>query len=154
MVIVSGGQTGVDRAALDAARQVGLECAGWCPHGRWAEDGPLSPCYPLVETPETNPAQRTAWNVRDSDATLILLADELSGGTRLTLECAVHWRKPCALVMLQLPEAADIILDWLEQWQPARLNIAGPRESECPGIYARSHRLLTHVLTSVKVLRT
>ncbi|QUV79752.1 MULTISPECIES: putative molybdenum carrier protein [Chloracidobacterium] len=153
MVIVSGGQTGVDRAALDAARQVGLECAGWCPHGRWAEDGPLAPDYPLLETPDTDPAQRTEWNVRDSDATLILLEDELLGGTRLTLDCTVRWRKPCALVMLQLSEAADIILAWIAQWQPVRLNIAGPRESECPGIYARSHRLLTHVLTSVKVLR-
>jgi len=140
MVIVSGGQTGVDRAALDAARHVGLECAGWCPQGRWAEDGFLPLDYPLVETPDANPAQRTEWNVRDSDATLILLEDELSGGTQLTLDYTMRWRKPCALVTLQLPEAASIIIAWIEQWQPVRLNIAGPRESECPGIYARSYR--------------
>ncbi|MGQ9898091.1 MAG: putative molybdenum carrier protein [Acidobacteriota bacterium] len=154
MVIVSGGQTGVDRAALDVARHIGLECAGWCPRGRWAEDGPLALDYPLLETPDANPAQRTEWNVRDSDATLILLEDELSGGTRLTLDCVVRWRKPCALVLLQLPEAAPIVMTWIEQWHPTRLNIAGPRESEHPGIYARSYQLLTHVLTLVRVSRT
>lgn len=151
MVIVSGGQTGVDRAALDAARHVGLECAGWCPRGRWAEDGPLAPDYPLVETPEADPAQRTAWNVRDSDATLLLLEDELAGGTQLTLHWALRWQKPCALMVIHLAEAATLITDWLHRQQPLRLNIAGPRESECPGIYARSYRLLTQVLTSVKV---
>ena len=72
MEIVSGGQTGVDRAALDAALALGMRCGGWCPAGRWAEDGPIDPRYPLRETPSGDPAQRTEWNVRDSDATLIL----------------------------------------------------------------------------------
>lgn len=72
MKIVSGGQTGVDRAALDVAMALGLEIGGWCPAGRWAEDGPIDARYPLNETPSADPAQRTEWNVCDSDGTLIL----------------------------------------------------------------------------------
>ncbi|MFQ3580835.1 MAG: putative molybdenum carrier protein [Chloracidobacterium sp.] len=151
MVIVSGGQTGVDRAALDAARQVGLPRAGWCPRGRWAEDGVIPATYPLVETPDAAPAQRTAWNVRDSNATLVLVEDALLGGTALTVQYALAWRRPCALVTLGLPDAPAIITEWLGRLRPVRLNIAGPRESEQPGVYARSHALLTQVLTLVKV---
>lgn len=151
LVIVSGGQTGVDRAALDAARQVGLECAGWCPKGRWAEDGPLSPTYPLVETPEADPRQRTAWNVRDSHAVLLLVEDELSGGTFFTAQCALRLGRPCALITLQLPDAARLACEWLLRVRPPRLNVAGPRESEAPGVYARSYALLTEVFRSVKV---
>lgn len=150
-VIVSGGQTGVDRAALDAARRVGLACAGWCPRGRWAEDGPLPPTYPLVETPEADPRQRTAWNVRDSHATLLLVEDELCGGTYFTAQCALRLRRPCALITLRLPDAAQVVREWLHRVRPPRLNVAGPRESEAPGVYARSYALLTEVFHSVKV---
>ncbi len=151
MVVVSGGQTGVDRAALDAARQVGLACGGWCPKGRWAEDGPLPDVYPLLETPTAAPEQRTEWNVRDSHATLILIEDELSGGTDLTVQCTLRLRRPCALITLQLPEAAQLVFAWIQTVRPLRLNVAGPRESEAPGIYACSYRLLTQVFHSVKV---
>ena len=82
--IVSGGQTGVDRAALDVALSLGIPCAGWCPRGRRAEDGPIDARYPLNETPSTSYAKRTEWNVRDSDATLILARLPLGGGTALT----------------------------------------------------------------------
>ncbi|MCS7079716.1 MAG: putative molybdenum carrier protein [Chloracidobacterium sp.] len=151
LVIVSGGQTGVDRAALDAARQVGLACTGWCPKGRWAEDGPLPLEYPLIETPEADPEQRTEWNVRDSHATLIIVEDELCGGTYFTLQCALRLRRPCALITLQLRDAPRLAFEWIHRVRPLRLNIAGPRESEHPGIYARSYALLTQVLSSAKV---
>ena len=83
--IVSGGQTGVDRAALDWALASGVPCGGWCPLGSWAEDGPIDVRYPLRETPGADPAQRTEWNIRDSDGTLIVtLARRMSGGTLLT----------------------------------------------------------------------
>src|SRR5215217_2323846 len=88
MKIVSGGQTGVDRAALDVALELGIECGGWCPAGRQAEDGPIDARYPLRETPSADPAQRTEWNVRDSDATLLLTTGAASPGTELTREVA------------------------------------------------------------------
>ncbi len=156
MTIVSGGQTGVDRAALDAARVVGLACAGWCPRGRWAEDGPLPLAYPLTETPDADPAQRTEWNVRDSDATLALVEDELRGGTGFAVRCALRLRKPCAVVTLPLADAAPltldgIILDWISRARPLRLNVVGPRESEGPGVYERGRALLTRVFALAKV---
>src|SRR5690606_18077806 len=86
--VLSGGQTGVDRAALDAAFALGLPEDGWCPAGRGAEDGAIPTRYPLRETPSPDPAQRTLWNVRDSDATLVLSPRPLAGGTLLARECA------------------------------------------------------------------
>ncbi len=86
--VFSGGQTGVDRAALDVALDLGFPCGGWCPSGRRAEDGPLKEIYPLKETPSKNYAQRTEWNVRDSDGTLVLHRGSLSGGTAFTIELA------------------------------------------------------------------
>src|SRR5512135_124388 len=100
--IVSGGQTGVDRAALDAARQLGLECGGWCPRGRRAEDGKVASGYPLRETPSEDYAQRTEWNVRDSDATLVLTHGRPAGGTALTIAVARRLGKP--LLVLDLDE--------------------------------------------------
>src|SRR5204862_1053873 len=88
--VVSGGQTGVDRAALDVALGLGLPCGGWCPKGRRAEDGPLPERYPLRETPWSGYPQRTQWNVRDSDGTLVLLNGEPDRGTRLTIELAAR----------------------------------------------------------------
>jgi len=77
--VVSGGQTGVDRAALDVASELGLPCGGWCPQGRKAEDGPLVSRYPLKETPSADYFQRTEWNVRDSDGTLVLTRKDKGG---------------------------------------------------------------------------
>src|SRR3990172_4511968 len=98
--IVAGGQTGVDRAALDAALGLGLPCGGWCPRGRKAEDGPIDPRYPMEETPSDDYAERTEWNVRDADGTLVLTRGEPSGGTAFTIATARRGRSP--LLVLDL----------------------------------------------------
>ena len=84
----------MDRAALDVALELGMPCGGWCPAGRWAEDGAIDPRYPLVETPSADPAARTEWNVRDSDATLLLTTGDESPGTALTRDIARRLGKP------------------------------------------------------------
>src|SRR3954447_15936349 len=98
--IISGGQTGVDRAALDVALEYGLDCGGWCPLGRRAEDGPIPERYPLEETPWDGYPQRTEGNVRDSDGPLILTRGEPDRGTALTAEIARRKNKPCLVVDL------------------------------------------------------
>lgn len=143
--IVSGGQTGVDRAALDAALAAGVPCGGWCPAGRAAEDGPIPSHYALQETPEALPAQRTAWNVRDSDATLILAPSEPAGGTLFTLRCARALYRPVLCVAPQ-PHHLGTARIWLLLYQPAVLNVAGPRESEAPGVYAAARAFVLALL--------
>jgi hypothetical protein len=146
--LVSGGQTGVDRAALDAALEAGISCGGWCPRGRRAEDGRLSDRYPLRETPSESYAQRTEWNVRDADATVILTRGALGRGTALTEKCAKRLGKPCLLIYLgDIPKSADI-LDWLRDHDVNVLNVAGPRESEAPGIYREAFSFLSCVFRS------
>lgn len=147
--VVSGGQTGVDRAALDAARAVGVPIGGWCPKGRWAEDGTIPESYPLQETPSADPLVRTTWNVRDSDGTLILhLGGPLRGGTAQTEKAARRLRKPCLVLALDRP--ADALAQEIAQWLKAQnirvLNVAGPRESQAPGIYHRAYDVLTALL--------
>ncbi|MBF2086820.1 MAG: putative molybdenum carrier protein [Thermoleptolyngbya sp. C42_A2020_037] len=150
--VISGGQTGVDRAALDGAIAHGLAYGGWCPQGGWAEDFPTPPGllahYPhLQETPSPDPAQRTKWNVRDSTATLILVRGEdgqRSAGTQLTQAIATHLGKPLRIIQLNEAIALASLRAWLQTLtQNAILNIAGPRESESPGIYAIAHKTLT-----------
>jgi Circularly permutated YpsA SLOG family len=143
--IVSGGQTGVDRAALDVALELGLACGGWCPRSRKAEDGPIDARYPLVETPWDGYPQRTEWNVRDSDATLILTLGEPDRGTLLTQEVAAKRKKPCRVVDLASADVAAI-RDWLTEHRVSVLNVAGPRESSSPGIHARARELLLQLL--------
>ncbi len=144
--IVSGGQTGVDRAALDAALAASKSVGGWCPAGRRAEDGPLDGRYPLVETPSAEYAERTAWNVRDSDGTLILLCGEPSGGTALTAAEARRFGR--ALLIIDLDEPGDPcgVVRWVAAQGIAVLNVAGPRESEAPGIYERAYAFLRAIL--------
>ncbi len=143
--IVSGGQTGVDRAALDAAIALGLPVGGWCPKGRRAEDGVIDPRYPLIETPDEQYAQRTAWNVRDSDGTLVLLFDNPSPGTNVTIEEANALGKALLLVDLTTNPEEMEILGWLEANGILVLNVAGPRESEAPGIYEAARAFLDDI---------
>ncbi len=144
--IISGGQTGVDRAALDVALALGLPCGGWCPAGRRAEDGPIAPRYPLRETAEAEYAVRTERNVRDSQATLILTAGASQGGTALTWEVARRLGRPRLIVDLERPPDVAAVRDWLRQRGVGVLNVAGPRESRCPGIYARAADFLQDLL--------
>jgi hypothetical protein len=144
--IVSGGQTGVDRAALDVALGLGLPCGGWCPRGRRAEDGPIDSRYPLTETPSDEYAQRTTWNVRDSDGTLVLTRGVPVGGTALTVDVAERLRKPCLVVDLATDSRPEAAREWLVRNAVGVLNVAGPRESGMPGIYADALAFLRAVL--------
>ena len=145
--IVSGGQTGVDRAALDAALALGLPCGGWCPKGRRAEDGAIPERYPVAETESEAYEERTRLNVGDADATMILVSGPLSGGTGLTAETAEAEGKPC-LVADPLTSSPDpqAVADWLAENRVRVLNVAGPRESTQPGIYQAAADFLTQVL--------
>lgn len=144
-MIISGGQTGVDRAALDWACIHRIPHGGWCPQGRLAEDGPIAPFYQLRETLSAAYHKRTRLNVRDSDATLILNAGALDGGTLQTLHLAKRMRKPYRVVQLDATErqaAAREIVVWLSERRFELLNIAGPREARRPGIYALVKEML------------
>ena len=136
--IISGGQTGVDRAALDAALELGIHFGGWCPQGRRAEDGIIPDRYPLQETSSPAYPMRTEMNVEDSDGTLILTQGSLSGGTLLTLKLARKHHK--AYILVDLAQEADVsnVQEWCRKNRVDILNIAGPRESEAPGIYHRA----------------
>ncbi|HVM60316.1 MAG TPA: putative molybdenum carrier protein [Verrucomicrobiae bacterium] len=146
MKIVSGGQTGVDRAALDVALELGLACGGHCPKGRCAEDGPIPDKYPLQETPSLDYAQRTEWNVRDSDGTLILTLGRPTGGTAFTIECARKHSRPCLVIDLSLPVETTGITAWLATNRIRTLNVAGPRASESPHIYGLARALMRDLL--------
>ncbi|MEO7326456.1 MAG: putative molybdenum carrier protein [Dokdonella sp.] len=143
--IVSGGQAGADRAALDFAIESGLEHGGWCPRGRKAEDGPVPAKYQLVETESANYRARTVRNVMDSDATLILNMGELAGGSLETLRIAERSGKPVRAVQLDSAlsdhDFADL-REWLQSAQVQTLNVAGPRESKRPGTYDAVRALL------------
>ena len=140
--IVSGGQTGVDRAALDVALELGWPVGGWCPAGRAAEDGPIPARYPLRETPSADPAQRTAWNVRDSDPTLLLSSGDPSPGTGRAREEARVLGRPVYTWHVTSPADTGSFRRWLQVHRVAALNVAGPRESESPGVYDAARTLL------------
>ena len=144
--IVSGGQSGVDRAALDAAVSLGIPCGGWCPRDRYAEDGRIADRYPLAETPSGDTAQRTEWNVRDSDGTLILARGAPTGGTALTIRFARERKRPFLVVdVAEIPDPGRVRA-WLRESRIEVLNVAGPRESKCPGIYEEALAFLRAVL--------
>lgn len=144
--IVSGGQTGVDRGALEAAIALGIAHGGWCPRGRLAEDGTIPSRYDLVENDSSEYKVRTARNVEDSDATLILHERPLSGGTLLTKRIAARLGKPCGCFRIG-PESVSAIREWLSEIRPETLNIAGPRNSLAPGIEQRAEELLVQVFS-------
>lgn len=141
--VISGGQTGVDRAALDVALELAIPCGGKCPRGRRAEDGRIDPRYPLEETSSEDYAVRTESNVRDSDGTLILLAGPPDRGTSLTIAKAQQHERPCLLLDLEAPDSSvAAVLFWAESNGVEILNVAGPRESSSPGIYDMARTFL------------
>ena len=146
--IVSGGQTGADRAALDFAIEYGYPHGGWAPRGREAEDGRIPPKYQLTELPDGGYRQRTRRNVEDSDGTLIVNMGELDGGTLATRIFAEKAGKPYYVAQVDdeaTDEMAASVLAWLRAHHIKTLNVAGPRESKRPGIYQQTTALLQAV---------
>lgn len=165
--IVSGGQTGVDRAALDAAVAAGIQIGGWCPRGRRCEDGIIPAHYPLRETASRSYAVRTEWNVRDSDGTLILVLDRISSGTRLTADSAKAQAQPLRIEYL-IPDSRpgllneDVTLehrvaevaDWIRREEIRTLNVAGPRGSSRRDVYSIALEFLAALFAAVSGSRT
>jgi hypothetical protein len=172
--IRSGGQTGVDRATLDAAlfyntttslpsfnsnnakKPFHVHVTGWCPKGRLAEDGPIPSRYPLIETPTSLYSERTEWNVRDADATLVLLLSTTmppDNGTTFTIEKVTELQKPLKIIFLNddIVTNTSQVLQWMNDHQVKMLNVAGPRESNCPGIYSKTYDFMT-VLLNKKII--
>jgi hypothetical protein len=151
--IISGGQSGVDRAALDVGLEIGIDCGGWCPLGRRAEDGVIPDHYPLRETPAADYEQRTEWNVWESDGTLLLTVGPVGGGTGYTQEIAEAIGRPHLVIDLSDVDAGNEreddlqrTLNWIETERIAVLNVAGPRESKCPGVYTSASDFLRRLL--------
>jgi hypothetical protein len=144
--IISGGQTGVDRAALDAAIQLGIAHGGWCPLGRLAEDGRIPDCYGLAETDSADYYVRTERNVLDSDATLIIYRGQLTGGTLLTFRFAEEHHQPFLMVDIDSPMPFAKIQLWMQDKHVEVLNVAGPRESQSPGIGQAARDFIIKVL--------
>ena len=143
LTIISGGQTGADRAALDWAIEHGVPHGGWCPKGRKAEDGPLNERYMLKETPSANYEERTRFNVRDSDGTAISSKSPLTGGTKLTMDLAIEMGKPVAHIDKCSKDAAPELAGFISQHGIKRLNVAGPRASVDSEICGFLQRVLT-----------
>jgi len=153
--IVSGGQTGVDRGALDAAIAAGTPCGGWCPAGRRAEDGPISVVYPLQETSCEHYVVRTRQNVIDSDGTLIIFVAALEGGTARTLEFCRASHKPCLCLDAEQhapAEAAQLIDQFITQHNIAILNVAGPRASKQPQVQAYTRETIGILLEQTQAM--
>jgi hypothetical protein len=147
--IISGGQTGADRGALDAAMASGVEHGGWCPRGRLAEDGAIPTCYQLTETETPEYPARTERNVRQSDGTLIVHRGPIGGGTELTLRLAQQHGKPYLLVDLDAPLPAEEVARWIGENTIEVLNVAGPRESQSPGIAAETRAFVDALLAEL-----
>lgn len=149
MKIMSGGQTGVDRAALDAAIGLTLDWGGYCPKGRLSEDGTIPAKYTcLVETASAEYPERTRKNVEESDATLILYRRKKGRGTNLTIKIAVQNSKPCMQVDLRNPCSKAEFQRWLSANRIEVLNIAGSRESSDVGIYQTAYDFLMTLLAN------
>jgi len=147
--VISGGQTGADRAALDVAIELGIPHGGWIPKGRKTEKGRLPDEYHLLETTSIDYAQRTELNIVDSDGTVIISYGALAEGSALTRELARKHRRPCLHVDLKEmseSKAAEIINLWMDTRQIKILNVAGPRASSDPKIYEATRRVLKAVI--------
>lgn len=150
--IISGGQTGADRAALDIAIELGIPHGGYVPQGRRAEDGPLHHRYCVTELAVSSYDTRTEANVRVADATLIVAIGPLTSGSALTRRLADKHGKPVLhidLATVGREQAAATVLKWLAEQHPAVLNVAGPRESTTPDIYRKVCELLRTVFADM-----
>jgi hypothetical protein len=143
--IISGGQTGVDRAAIDVALEHGTECGGWCPAGRLDEFGKIPDHYPMQELQDGGFTERTLQNVKDSDGTVVIYPGELRGGTEQTVRFCIDLKRPHQLIdasKLSVDGAAKLIADFVRENKIGILNIAGPRQSEWPVGYEYATRTL------------
>ena len=148
--VISGGQTGVDRAALDVAMRLGIAHGGWVPKGRLAEDGPLPSYYQVEEMPTEEYAARTEKNVLAADGTLIISRGQPTGGTDYTRRMALKHGKQLLHIDLTLNQqpstAGSLIASWIQMNRIEILNVAGPRESGDPQIYSEAATILAHAL--------
>jgi hypothetical protein len=147
--IISGGQTGVDRAALDAALRHGINCGGWCPAGRLEEFGKIPDNYPIQELKDGGFTERTLQNVKDSDGTVIIYPGELYGGTDQTVRFCLDLKRPHQLIdasKISAEGAAKLIAEFVRENEIGILNIAGPRQSEWTEGYDYASRVLSAFL--------
>ena len=150
--IISGGQTGVDRAALDVALRHGIECGGWCPAGRLDEFGKIPDHYPIQELQGGGFTERTLQNVKDSDGTVVIYSVELRGGTEQSVRFCVDLKRPHKLIdasKISAEGAAKLVGDFVDKNKINILNVAGPRESEWPEGYAYASRALDIFLAAL-----
>ncbi len=151
--IISGGQTGIDRGALDACLKNQFICGGWCPKGRLAEDGTIDAKYPLKETRDCNYDTRTLLNVKDADGTLIISRTPLSGGTLLTRRFAEELERPYLIISLKKNETFNCvseIFSWLVNNRISVLNVAGPRDSEWKKGYRISYTIISNLIENIR----
>jgi hypothetical protein len=154
MKIISGGQTGVDRAALDAALKHEIECGGWCPAGRLDEFGAIPDRYPVKELEHGGFADRTVQNVKDSDATVIIYFDKLRGGTEQTVRFCIEQHRSHKLINaaeVSVERAAQLVAEFVREAKISTLNVGGPRQSEWPQGYAYAFRALDIFLSRLKL---
>jgi hypothetical protein len=150
--IISGGQTGVDRAALDFALSHGINCGGWCPPGRLDEFGKIPDHYPVQELQSGGFTERTLQNVKDSDGTVVISPSELRAGTEQTVRFSIELKRPYQLIeasKLSAEDAAELIVEFVSENKIGILNVAGPRQSEWPQGYDYAFRALSAFLMAL-----
>jgi hypothetical protein len=155
LIIISGGQTGVDRGALDAALEAHAPCSGWCPQGRQAEDGPIPARYPLQELPSGGYTRRTRQNVEDSDGTLILTFGPATGGTERTIEFCRRLARPHLILdaaAMPIEEAERCVVEFIRMHAIERLNVAGPRASTDARGYEYARALIGRLLRACRAM--
>jgi hypothetical protein len=153
LTIISGAQTGVDRAALDAALSLGYPCGGWCPTGRRDESGVIPAHYPVKELKNGGFRMRTIQNLMDADGTLILYFGDLEGGTEDTAYRCIKLKRPYRLIdgrEIGSERAAELALDFVRNRKLSTLNVAGPRASKCPEGYAYAFQVIHSLLKALE----
>lgn len=151
--IVSGGQTGADRAALDWSIANNIPHGGWCPKGRKAEDGIIASRYNLTETPSSEYSERTQWNIRDSDGTIVFsISEQFFAGTLLTVELSEKSEKPCLHICKKLVDINTVnqFQLFLLEFAIVNLNVAGPRASDEPEVYQFVRKFLDRAFIHLK----